>query len=92
MPLQELRHARNLSKEQLAQILSLKQAAVSKLEKWTDMYISILRYFIKAMGVDLEIIATFFTQLHANPCFSIQKIPMPKDPLTRKNSLPIFPT
>ena len=59
MPLQELRRARNLSQEQLAQTLSVKQAAVSKLEKRTDMYISTLRNFIKAMGGDLEIIATF---------------------------------
>ncbi|MFZ4441397.1 MAG: XRE family transcriptional regulator [Syntrophales bacterium] len=59
MPLQELRHARHLSQEQLAQTLSVKQAAVSKLEKRTDMYISTLRNFIRAMGGDLEIIATF---------------------------------
>lgn len=59
MPLQELRHARNLSQEQLAQTLEVKQAAVSKLEKRTDMYISTLRNFIKAMGGDLEIIAKF---------------------------------
>jgi len=59
MPLQELRHARHLSQEQLAQVLSVKQAAVSKLEKRTDMYISTLRNFIKAMGGDLEIIAKF---------------------------------
>jgi transcriptional regulator with XRE-family HTH domain len=59
MPLQELRHARNLSQEQLAQTLSVKQAAVSKLERRTDMYISTLRNFIKAMGGDLKIIATF---------------------------------
>jgi transcriptional regulator with XRE-family HTH domain len=61
MPLQESRHARNLSQEQLAQTLSVKQAAVSKLEKRTDMYISTLRNFIKAMGGDLEIIATSLT-------------------------------
>jgi len=59
MPLQELRQARHLSQEQLAQTLSVKQAAVSKLEKRTDMYISTLRNFIKAMGGDLEIIAKF---------------------------------
>jgi len=59
MPLQELRHARHLSQEQLAQTLSVKQAAVSKIEKRTDMYISTLRNFIKAMGGDLEIIAKF---------------------------------
>lgn len=59
MPLQELRHARNLSQEQLAQTLSVKQAAVSKIERRTDMYISTLRNFINAMGGDLEIIAKF---------------------------------
>lgn len=59
MPLQELRHARHLSQEQLAQTLSVKQAAVSKMEKRTDMYISTLRNFIKAMGGDLEITAKF---------------------------------
>ncbi len=59
MPLQELRHARDLTQEQLAQTLLVKQAAVSKIEKRTDMYISTLRNFIKAMGGDLEIVATF---------------------------------
>ncbi|MDX9810652.1 MAG: XRE family transcriptional regulator [Sphaerochaetaceae bacterium] len=59
MPLQELRQARNLSQEQLAQTLSIKQAAVSKIEHRTDMYISTLRNFIKAMGGDLEITAKF---------------------------------
>ena len=59
MPLQELRHARKLSQEQLARTLSVKQPSVSKLEQRTDMYISTLRNFIKAMGGDLEIIARF---------------------------------
>ena len=59
MPLQELRHARNLSQEQLARTLSVKQPSVSKIEQRTDMYISTLRNFIKAMGGDLEIIARF---------------------------------
>ena len=59
MPLQELRQARNLSQEQLAHTLSVKQAAVSKIEHRTDMYISTLRNFIKAMGGDLEITAKF---------------------------------
>ena len=59
MPLQELRQARNLTQETLAKNLSVKQAAVSKLENRTDMYISTLRNMIKAMGGDLEIIARF---------------------------------
>jgi DNA-binding XRE family transcriptional regulator len=59
MPLQELRHARQLSQEQLAGALHVKQAAISKLERRTDMYISTLRNFIRAMGGELEINAVF---------------------------------
>jgi len=59
MPLQELRHARQLSQEQLAEILRVQQASISKLERRTDMYISTLRNFIRAMGGELEIRALF---------------------------------
>ncbi len=59
MPLQELRQARQLSQEQLATILKVKQASISKLERRTDMYISTLRSFITAMGGELEITARF---------------------------------
>jgi len=59
LPLQELRQARRLSQVQLATLLNVRQATVSKLEHRTDMYISTLRGFIKAMGGDLEIIAKF---------------------------------
>lgn len=59
MPLAELRRARRLFQEQIAAILHVKQASVSKLERRTDMYISTLRRFVKAMGGDLEIRARF---------------------------------
>jgi transcriptional regulator with XRE-family HTH domain len=59
MPLSELRQARRLSQQQLAETLNVKQSAVSKLERRTDMYISSLRSFIEAMGGDLEITARF---------------------------------
>ncbi len=59
MPLSELRLARKLSQEQMAVELNVKQAAVSKLERRTDMYISTLRSFIEAMGGHLEITAEF---------------------------------
>lgn len=59
MPLQELRRARQLSQEQLAQVLEIKQASVSKLERRTDMYIQILRSYIEALGGKLEITAHF---------------------------------
>jgi len=59
MPLQELRLARGLSQETLATALHVRQAAISKLERRTDMYISSLRAHIRAMGGELEIVARF---------------------------------
>jgi len=59
LPLAELRQARQLSQVQLAEILSVKQPAVAKMEKKTDMYISTLRKAIEAMGGKLEISAHF---------------------------------
>ena len=59
MPLDELRVARELTQQQLAQILEINQAAVSKMERSTNMYISTLSKFIEAMGGQLEIRAVF---------------------------------
>ena len=59
MPLQELRQARQLSQVQIAQQLHIKQSSVSKLEHRTDVYISTLRNFVRAMGGELEIKAIF---------------------------------
>ncbi len=59
MALDELRAARDLTQEHLSKILGVRQAAVSKLERRTDMYISTLADFIKAMGGRLEIRAIF---------------------------------
>jgi transcriptional regulator with XRE-family HTH domain len=59
LPLAELRQARHLSQEQLAEILEVKQPAVAKMEKKVDMYISTLRRFVEAMGGELEINAHF---------------------------------
>ncbi len=59
LPLQELRQARSLSQEQLAEVLHVGQGAISRLERRTDMYISTLRSYIRAMGGELEITARF---------------------------------
>lgn len=59
MPLQELRQALDLTQQQVAETLKIEQAAVSKMEKQTDMYLSTLRRFIAAMGGKLEIVARF---------------------------------
>src|SRR5262245_701545 len=59
MPLDELREARALTQEHLAELLNVGQSAVSKLERRADMYVSTLRSIIKAMGGELEIRANF---------------------------------
>ena len=59
MPLAELRQARGLSQRMLAEVLHVRQPAIAKLEKRTDMYLSTLRSHIEAMGGQLEVIARF---------------------------------
>ena len=50
MPLHELREARRLTQQKLAQTLDMSQAAVSQLEQRTDIYLSTLENFVEAMG------------------------------------------
>jgi len=57
--LRQVREARERSQAAVAKMLHIKQAAVSKLERRTDMYLSTLRSYIEAMGGKLEIIARF---------------------------------
>ncbi len=59
MALDELREARQMTQEHLAKILCVKQAAVSKMERRADMYVSTLQDFVRAMGGTLRIEAVF---------------------------------
>jgi transcriptional regulator with XRE-family HTH domain len=59
MALDELREAREMTQVHLAKVLGVNQAAVSKLERRTDMYVSTLHNFVKAMGGELKITARF---------------------------------
>jgi transcriptional regulator with XRE-family HTH domain len=59
MALDELREAHKLTQENLAEILHVNQAAVSKLESRVDMYVSTLRRFVEAMGGEPVISAHF---------------------------------
>ena len=59
MPLHQLRQAMNLTQEELASTLNVKQATVSKLERRDDMYISTLARFVEAVGGELEVRARF---------------------------------
>ena len=59
MALDQLRAARKLTQENLAQIFGVSQGSISRLERRTDMYVSTLAKFIEAMGGQLEIRAVF---------------------------------
>ena len=59
MPLHLLGEARKMTQVHLAKILGVNQAAVSKLERRADMYVSTLQTFVKAMGGELKITARF---------------------------------
>src|ERR1035437_7543657 len=59
MALDELREARQLTQQQLADQLNVRQPAIAKMERRADMYLSTLRGVIKAMGGELEIRAVF---------------------------------
>ena len=59
MPLHELRRARALTQQDLAQTLKVNQPAIAKLERRADVYVSSLRSYIEAMGGKLIIVAEF---------------------------------
>ncbi len=59
MQLQELRKARNVTQVEVAKAMSVEQAAVSKLERREDMYVSTLREYVKALGGELKLVASF---------------------------------
>lgn len=59
MALQELRQSRQLTQCQLADSLEINQAAVSKMEGQSDMYLSTLRRLVAAMGGTLKLVVQF---------------------------------
>ncbi len=59
MTLQDLRKARQLTQERMAQILGIGQDSVSRLEKRTDLHLSTLNNYINAMGGSLKLVAEF---------------------------------
>lgn len=59
MRLDDLRRARNLSQEQLAEALGVDQAVVSRIEHRADLYLSTLRRFVHAVGGTMRIIVEF---------------------------------
>lgn len=59
MQLQELRKARSITQVEVARSMSVEQAAISRLERREDMYVSTLRDYIRALGGELKLVASF---------------------------------
>lgn len=57
--LHELRKAREMTQTQLAAALDVTQPAISRIEHSTDVYVSTLRSYVRALGGELEICARF---------------------------------
>lgn len=57
--LQELRQALELTQTEVATSLHMNQAAISKFERQSDIYISTLRKILSVMGAELKIVARF---------------------------------
>jgi DNA-binding transcriptional regulator YiaG len=59
MALGELRRALDLTQEQVAGSLNMNQAAISKFEHQSDIYIGTLRKILSAMGAELKLLHIF---------------------------------
>jgi transcriptional regulator with XRE-family HTH domain len=57
--LRDLRHALALTQEHMAEVLGVGQESVSRLEKRSDLLLSTLRGYVKAMGGELRLVAEF---------------------------------
>jgi transcriptional regulator with XRE-family HTH domain len=59
MTLRDLRRARALTQVQVSKTLGIGQEHVSRLEKKSDMLLSTLANYVRAMGGDLQLTAAF---------------------------------
>jgi transcriptional regulator with XRE-family HTH domain len=59
LALAELRRNFGVTQEQLARLLDIRQAAISKIERRDDVLLSTLTAYVRALGGELEIMARF---------------------------------
>ncbi len=59
LSLRDLRLARKLTQEKMAELLQIRQEGVSRIEKRSDLHLSTLRQVIQAMGGELRLIVEF---------------------------------
>lgn len=59
MQLQDLRKSRHLTQTDVAKVMNVEQASISKIERREDMYVSTLREYVHALGGELKLVASF---------------------------------
>ena len=59
LTLQDLRKARTLTQERMAELLGVNQESISRLEKRSDLLLSTLSSYVTAMGGRLQLVAEF---------------------------------
>jgi transcriptional regulator with XRE-family HTH domain len=59
LTLQELRKAKEMTQVQLAETLGIKQATVAKYERQSDLLLSTLTSYVRAMGGNLKLMVEF---------------------------------
>ena len=59
LTLQELRKAKQLTQVQLAETLGVQQATVAKYERQSDLLLSTLTSYVRAMGGELKLMVEF---------------------------------
>ena len=76
LSLKELRKARQLTQERMAELLQIRQENVSRLEKRSDLLVSTLRSYIEAMGGNLKVIVEFPDQppIEIDGLFTMEKV------------------
>jgi transcriptional regulator with XRE-family HTH domain len=70
MTFSKLRKARNLTQVEMAKLLGIAQENVSRIEHRSDMLISTMRSYVRAMGGDLRLVALFPDQKSIEVTFS----------------------
>jgi len=59
LSLRDLRKAREPTQEGMAELLHMRQESISRLEKRSDLLLSTLRNYVRAMGGELKLIVQF---------------------------------
>lgn len=79
--LRELRLEQDVTQEQLAALMGIRQASLSKIEHQDDLLVSTLRRYVEALGGELEVRARFpdrtVTLRRYGSPFTVDEVPEP---------------